>query len=190
MSILRTNSTAALGTLLRLPRPQWSDAVAVSIESPQAGSCHPLQSAWVPMDPGRYGGRMRRIAIGLGLAVSLLGCSGEPPRGEQVPIRTATAGEDPGHATFANLVVDVVADPETGTPVIKNDAEPMRWPSGYTAWRWGSETEVLDASGKRVLVTGHRYRLYLGHPLKSVIVIVETCPPGTCAVLGFHLDHD
>ena len=131
---------------------------------------------------------MRHVAVGLGLAASLLGCSGQTPRGEQVTIRTATGEESPGYATFANVVVDVVADPETGTPVIENDAEPMRWPSGYSAWRSGSETEVLDASGKRVLVTGHRYRLYLGYPLASVIVRVETCPPGTCAVLGFHLD--
>lgn len=129
---------------------------------------------------------MRRIAIGLGLAVALLGCSGLTPRGEPVPIRTATADESPGHATFANVVVDVVADPKTGTPVNESGGDPLRWPNGYTAWRSGSETEVLDASGNRALVTGHRYRLYLGQT-STVIVRVEPCPPGTCAVLGFHL---
>ena len=128
----------------------------------------------------------RRVAVLVAACcLCLLGCGAEPPRGEQVSIRTATAEEPPGYATFANQVADVAADPETGTP----DTGSWRWPTGYTAWRFGSETEVLDASGTRVLVTGHRYHLYLGGPWSDVIVRVEPCPPGTCAVLGFHLDN-
>jgi hypothetical protein len=130
---------------------------------------------------------MRNLATGLLIGLVLLGC--DPVRGEQVPIRTATADEQPGYATFANTVADVAADPETGTPVIANDAEPMRWPYGYTAWHVGPETEVLDASGKRILVTGRRYHLYRGQggDSPSVILRVEPCPPGTCETLGFYL---
>src|SRR5690349_4544675 len=115
---------------------------------------------------------MRNLAMSLVIALVLLGC--DAPRGAQVPIRTATADENPGYGTFANNVVDVAADPETGAP----ETGSWRWPYGYTAWRFGSETEVLDASGTRVLVTGHRYHLYLGQggDWSSVPVIVRVEP--------------
>lgn len=138
---------------------------------------------------------MRRIAIGLGLVLTLLGCSASlpPPRGAQVPLLT---DEAPGQPSFANVVIDVVADPETGTPVIEFQGVPMRWPKGFTAWRVGSETEVLDLEGNRVLVTGHRYRLYPGYSPEPyrVIAFVEPYPPqvfgsATC-VLGFHQQGD
>ena len=148
---------------------------------------------------------MRRIAIGLGLALSLLGCGALTPRGEQVPLLT---DELSGYATFVNVVIDVVADPETGTPIIEYpQGAPMRWPTGYTAWRVGSETEILNPSGNRVLVTGQRYRFYpapdslwtepqpgryIPGPYR-IIAQVEPCPPGlfgqTC-VLGAHQQAD
>jgi len=58
---------------------------------------------------------------------------------------------------------------------------------GYTAWRLGTETEVLDERGTRVLVTGHRYHLYLGIGGRSAVLRVEECPPGKCAELGLYL---
>ena len=152
---------------------------------------------------------MRRVAIGLGLALSLLGCSGPAPtpaptRGAQVALLT---DELSGYATFVNVVIDVVADPETGTPIIELHGAPMRWPTGYTAWRVGSETEVLDPNGNRVMVTGQRYRIYPAPDLLGaepqpglyipgpyrIIAWVEPCPPGlfgsTC-VLGVHQQGD
>ena len=38
-------------------------------------------------------------------------------------------------------VVDVIADPAFGT-AIKGSGAPLRWPSGYTGWRVGSEVAV------------------------------------------------
>ena len=148
---------------------------------------------------------MRHIAVGLGLVLSLLGCSASvlPPRGAQVPLLT---DDVPGPATFVNVVIDVVADQETGTPIIEMHGVPMRWPTGYSAWRVGSETEVLDPAGNRVVVTGLRYRFYPGPDYGSepqpgvyipgpyrVIAYIEPCTPGlfgpTC-VLGVHQQGD
>lgn len=139
---------------------------------------------------------MRRIAA-VGLALLLVGCGGAPEagRGEQVPLLTE---ERPGYdtyATFVNTVIDVVADPATGTPVIEFNGLPMRWPKGYTAWRVGPETEVLDPAGNRVLVTGQRYRLYPGWTPEaySIVAHVEPCPPslfGSTCVLGVHQQGD
>jgi hypothetical protein len=138
---------------------------------------------------------MRRIAT-VGLALLLAGCGAAPTpeatRGEQVPLLT---DEMPSYTTFVNAVIDVVADPQTGTPIIEAHGMPMRWPNGYTAWRVGSETEVLDPNGNRVLVTGQRYRFYPGYSPTDYWVIghVEPCPPGlfgsTC-VLGVHQQGD
>ena len=95
-----------------------------------------------------------------------------------------------------NAVIDVVADPQTGTPIIEAHGMPMRWPNGYTAWRVGSETEVLDPNGNRVLVTGLRYRFYPGYSPAPYWVIgyVEPCPPpvlfGSTCVLGVHQQGD
>ena len=139
---------------------------------------------------------MRRSATGLALAVSLLGCNGAattpaPTRGAQVAILT----DEAGFTSFVNIVIDVVADPETGTPVLESRGLPMRWPNGFTAWRVGSETEVLDPDGNRVIVTGNRYRFYPGYSPAPYLVIgyVEPCPPdvfGTTCVLGPHQQGD
>ncbi len=152
---------------------------------------------------------MRHNAIALGLALSLLGCSGPAPmpaptRGAQVPLLT---DELSGSASFVNVVMDVVADPETGTPIMELDGAPVRWPTGYTAWRVGSETEVLNPNRKRVLLTGQRYRLYPAPDLLGsepeprryipgpyrIIAWVEPCTPdllGSTCVLGFHQQGD
>lgn len=147
---------------------------------------------------------IHRIAT-VGLALLLAGC-GAPvaTRGEQVALLTA---EQAGYATFVNVVIDVVADPETGTPIIDMHGVPMRWPIGYTAWRVGSETEVLDTSGNRVMVTGKRYRFYPAPDLLGsepqpgvyipgpyrIIAYIEPCPPGLfgpSCVLGVHQQGD
>jgi hypothetical protein len=134
---------------------------------------------------------LHRIAT-VGSALLLAGCSVPAARGAQVPLLTAEA---PGYTSFVNIVIDVVADPETGTPIIEANGVPMRWPTGHTAWRVGSETEVLDPDGNRVLVTGQRYRFYPGYSPAPYLVIgyVEPCPPGlfgpTC-VLGHHQEGD
>lgn len=148
-----------------------------------------------------------RIAT-VGLALLLAGCgaapSPAPSRGAQVPLLTA---EESGSGSFVNVVMDVVADPETGAPIIELDGAPMRWPPGYTAWRVGSETEVLDANGGRVLVTGQRYRFYPASDLLGsepqrgvyipgpyrIIAYVEPCTPdffGTTCKLGRHQQAD
>ncbi len=150
---------------------------------------------------------MRRLAMVLGLALSVLGCSGPAPasRGAQVPLLTVPQADT--YASFFNVVIDVVADPQTGTPIIDLHGVPMAWPTGYTAWRVGSETEVLDRSGNRVVVTGQRYRFYPGPDLLGsepqpgvyvpgpyrIIAHVEACPPdigGTTCVLGAHQQGD
>ncbi|HJP90283.1 MAG TPA: hypothetical protein VJ850_14710 [Candidatus Limnocylindrales bacterium] len=130
---------------------------------------------------------MRRLLLGLVVALGVLGCATAAPRGEQVTLRTLRAGEDPGYGSFANTVADVTADPETGAPVVTNGADPLIWPTGYTAWRVGTETEVLDESGNRVLVTGQRYHLYMGIGGASAVLRVEACPSGSCPTLGFYL---
>jgi hypothetical protein len=128
---------------------------------------------------------MLRVVASLALAVSLLGCAAL--RGEQVPIPTIRSDEDPGYASFANTVADVTADPETGAPVVTSGGDLLKWPPGYTAWRVGTETEVHDETGKRVLVTGDRYHLYLGIGGKSAVLSVEKCAPESCPKLGFYL---
>jgi hypothetical protein len=86
-------------------------------------------------------------------------------------------------------VVDVVANPTTGTPTIKGSGVPLRWPTGYTAWRVGSEVEVIDAAGSVVLTTGSRYRLEPTYELDTtqdlstwVVGAVRPCPD--CALGG------
>lgn len=67
-------------------------------------------------------------------------------------------GVDGGGCILLYRVVDVIADPAFGT-VIKASGAPLRWPSGYTGWRDGSEVAVLDPTGRVVLTTGGRYEI-------------------------------
>jgi hypothetical protein len=88
------------------------------------------------------------------LALCLLGCRSSS---DQVPLNTVeTQALD--SCILLYEVVDVVADPTSGT-VIKGGGWPLRWPRGYTAWRAGSEVEVMDGDGRVVLTTGGRYRI-------------------------------
>lgn len=104
---------------------------------------------------------MRRVAIVVGLAQLLLGCSvvtPQPARGEQVPLMTSTRPEPMCVGSY--MVMDIVADPIVGT-VAKQGGWPLKWPHGYTGWRFGSEVQVLDPTGEVVLTTGQRYELAL-----------------------------
>ena len=95
---------------------------------------------------------MRHVIAAVMLALCFAGCGA--PSGGQVPIRTV---EGQTCCWLSYLVVDVVADPTTGTPTDKATGRPVTWPAGYTAWRAGPETEVRDAAGNVVLITGGRY---------------------------------
>ena len=106
---------------------------------------------------------MRRIAIGLAFAVSLLGCG--TARGERVELTITQLLVSGCYALAAPLYL--VADPEYGTATKFNLgdtlAQPLYWPTGYTGWRVGSEVEVRDTSDNVVAVTGHRYDIYVGN---------------------------
>lgn len=110
-----------------------------------------------PANGSLAGDRMRRIIATLVLAVCLLGCSG--PKADQVPLVTIETPQGMTCCWLFYAVVDVVADPTTGTPTFKDSGLPMRWPRGYTAWRAGSEVKVMDGGGNVVLTTGSRYRI-------------------------------
>ena len=123
---------------------------------------------------------MRRIAIGVGLALSLLGCNGAAPtpapsRGAQVPLLTDETQEG---CFLTHRIVDVIADPATGTPTDPS-GEPFRWLKGFTAWRAGSQVEVFDREGKAVLRTGGRYWMCPAQMDPWVVGRVFPCPAGT-----------
>lgn len=115
----------------------------------------------------------------------VLGCG--PARGEQVPLPTDQTVTAFGRGCILmHEVVDVIADPASGTPVIEHGGEPMRWPKGFTAWRAGTEVEVLDATGAVVLRTGARYSLCPSEYMSGwVIGMVRPCSD---CVLGFQVD--
>jgi hypothetical protein len=122
---------------------------------------------------------MRRVATTLALALCLLGCGSS--QAEQVPLVTVE-GVSGGGCILLYRVVDVIADPTFGT-VIKGSGSPLRWPSGYTGWRVGSEVAVSDPTGRVVLRTGGRYEIgpaYNGTyspPMNEWIVgCVDPCP--------------
>jgi hypothetical protein len=113
------------------------------------------------------------VTAALALALCLVGCG----RGEQVPLITVETVVGHGGCVLLYQVVDVIADPASGTPAIKGGGEPLRWPSGYTARRSGFEVEVLDPTGTVVLTTGHRYWMCPEEYLPNwVIGEVRPCP--------------
>ncbi|HET9852984.1 MAG TPA: hypothetical protein VFP56_10815 [Candidatus Limnocylindrales bacterium] len=112
---------------------------------------------------------MRQVTITLGLALSLLGCAGT---GGQVRLTTV---ENQTCCWLSYSVVDVVADPTSGTPINKANGQPFVWAAGFTAWRVSGETEVRDAAGKVVLRTGGRYWTSPTMP-DWAIGEVKTCP--------------
>lgn len=113
---------------------------------------------------------MRRVALSVALVLSLLGCHGG---GASAPSAASTSGPVPlvtveAQTSFGvgqcvldlRYVADVIADPQSGTPIDAATGESfLAWPKGFTARRAGSEVEVLDAEGNVVLVTGRRYRV-------------------------------
>jgi hypothetical protein len=106
-----------------------------------------------------------------------------------VPLLTDAAADGSNFGAggvLMHTVIDVAPDPVTGTPLIATGDGPMRWPRGFTAWRVGSEVEVRDSRGNRVLITGGRYLFrtstYTG---PWVISDVEPCPG---CPLGFQLE--
>ena len=121
------------------------------------------------------------------LALCMLGCGSSATRGEQVPLPIdATATAFGKGCILMHVVVDVVADPETGTPILENGDGPFRWPKGFTAWRSGTEVEVLDGDGRVVLRTGARYSICPSAYLTGwVIGMVTPCPD---CKLGFQVD--
>lgn len=125
---------------------------------------------------------MLRIAIGLVLTLSLLGCSvatptPAPSRGAQVPL--AADGTTETGCPLVHRIVDVIADPATGTPT-DTSGVPFTWLKGFTAWRVGSEVEVVDGAGLTVLTTGGRYWMCPANYYGSWVVgAVVPCPAGT-----------
>ena len=122
----------------------------------------------------------RRIAITFALALCLLACGTE--KGDPVPLVTDETQEG-GGCWLLHVVVDVVADPATGTPSVKDSGAALQWPRGYSARRAGNEVEVLDAAGSVVLTTGGRYwmcptpRSDYSAPLSTwVLGEVRPCP--------------
>ena len=90
----------------------------------------------------------------------------------EVPLLTGDSysGKDACYLNFA--VGELVVDPVAGTAItqvsrgIDHDqvsVTPVRWPSGYTARRSGSEVEVLARNGEVVARTGSTYRLQGGY---------------------------
>ena len=121
---------------------------------------------------------MRRVtaALLLALAICVVGYGALTQRGAQVPLPTDETAHD-GACVLLFQVVDVIANPTSGTPSIASTDAPLMWPKGYTAWRVGSEVEVLDATGNSVLTTGGRYWMCPSKYLPQwVIGDVKRCP--------------
>ena len=119
---------------------------------------------------------MRRVAAALALALALClpGCTS---RGEQVSLPTDDTVTGNGGCVLLFQVVDVIANPTTGTPMVKSTTAPLVWPKGFSAWRVGSEVEVLDAEGQSVLTTGARYWMCPSRYIYQwVIGQVKPCP--------------
>jgi len=98
---------------------------------------------------------MRRAAIGLGLAVTLLGC-GLPPAPDRVELLTGiescyAGGQQPSYAGV------LVAHPVYGTQI---NGRPVMWTVGYTGRRLANgDIEVLNRSGEIVATTGKAYAI-------------------------------
>jgi hypothetical protein len=116
----------------------------------------------------------------LALTLCVLGCGPRDDQvalGEQVPLLTVETVVGGNGCGLAYRVVDVIADPASGTPVVKGGGEPLRWPRGYTARRAGSEVAVLGDSGSVVLTTGGRYWMCPAQFFPEwVIGSVRPCP--------------
>ena len=96
---------------------------------------------------------MRRIAT-LGLALFLAGCGVLNPGGEQVPLLTGSLGCYAGGE--GGPTAELIVDPEYGTSFA---GRPVMWPTGYTAWRVGSQIQVRDVGGNLKAATGRKYHI-------------------------------
>jgi hypothetical protein len=94
------------------------------------------------------GNHMRRIATTLALAMSLLGCSAEPP-GEPVALVTAAPAPCFAYAWEVLLVADPIAGvlAQYAEGRLASQPEPVVWPFGYVGRQAGSEIVVYDGDG-------------------------------------------
>ena len=146
-----------------------------------------LKSEWYGRISRDGGNDMRHVTATLVLALGLLGCSASGPMGEQVPLNTdATVSTYGQGCALEHEVVDMIADPTTGMPLVKGGPFGVRWPKGFTAWRAGTEVEIRDGSGRFVLRTGARYSIcpadYTSGWLVGGVTPCADCP------LGFDVD--
>jgi len=92
----------------------------------------------------------------VGFALLLAGCGAAPgaTRGERVPLLTGDLGCYAGGE--GGPTGPLVAEPQYGTSFL---GKPVLWPTGYTAWRAGSEVEILDLQGRVKAMTGRTYHI-------------------------------
>jgi hypothetical protein len=114
---------------------------------------------------------MRRIAT-VSLALFLAGCGALGPRGEQVPLLTGSLGCYAGGE--GGPTAELIVDPEYGTSFA---GRPVMWPTGYTAWRVGSQIEVRDGGGNLKAATGRKY--HISHAYAPMLI------PGDDGSVGF-----
>lgn len=118
------------------------------------------------------GNSARRLAIGVVLAIGLLGCGSRPaPSGEPVELLTGTMPFDADECNADTFVAGLLVDPEFGTTLAvsgmfdnETTRAPVMWPPGYTGRRVGSEVVVVGPGGQAVATTGQSY-LLSGQPL-------------------------
>lgn len=129
---------------------------------------------------------MRRVLAVVLASAALAGCGMLP---SAIPLATKdNVFGWRGSCILMHKVVDVVADPATGTPIDKATGEAFTWPKGMTARHaaFGSEVDVVDPHGNVVMTTGARYWMCPSEYLDGwVIGDVKPCPD--CA-LGPGLD--
>jgi hypothetical protein len=126
---------------------------------------------------------MRRMIATLVLALGVACCS---QAGQRLPLAT-----DDSITTFGDgcvldhEVVDVTMDPSTGSPVFNDGGTllNLKWPKGFTAWRSGAQTQVIDAAGNVVLTTGNRYSV-CSSPDFGLCMPYGSAHGGECWVVG------
>lgn len=123
---------------------------------------------------------MRRVLTTLALGLCLAGCGVV-----NVPLPTRDTGRAwDGGCVLMSQIVDVIADPTSGTPIDAATGEPFTWPEGFTARRALFEVEVLDPTGKVMLTTGGRYDL-CPHEYLDGWVIGNASPCPDCELGSF-----
>ena len=109
-------------------------------------------------------------AVGVALALCLVGCGLLPSHGD--PVQLVTGDPLHGGCFAAQAAGLLVVDPTFGTAIVGNDHGSMvnvgdvpvtvAWPPGFTARRSGSEVEVLGPQGNAVAMTGRSYQFFGG----------------------------